>query len=598
MLYAAAFFGSVIDDGAGMLYNMDIVTEGLPMSKNSAKETMLSLAGENRVLTDGFDAACAVRCHNGVFVGQQNGDTLSFKGIPYAAQPVGERRWRAPEKAPASDTVYEARYFGHSSIQTELHSERASYYPQGEDCLNLNIWLNTADNSRQKPVMVFFHGGSYGWGGTSDPLYEGTNLVAKFPDIIVVTVAYRTGIMGFIDFSAVDGGDAYRDSGNLGLLDQVCALRWLHDNIGAFGGDSANITIWGESAGAGSVSLLPLIADAKGLFARVIAQSGTVAFTSSREECALLTDKLMKASGCRTMQQLVALSTNTLMQLNKELNDYNNFPERDGVVLPLDPYAAYENGDVADIPMLLGTNRDECRYWINEAEGMVPLLDSKTTYKYIIHIQYENDRKRFSDQEKAAIKRFLSAQKGKRYLAVTELYNELTFRLPAVRQAQANARRGGTVYLYYWDYPSAIDFLGACHAVELSSVFNNLDDTIYTGKPSDPDLADTVQRMWVNFARCGDPSIEEHPWEPYTDQTKVTMVLGKRIRPIGDLFSGRRKLLLPLTDHYLHGSYVTMSFNVPTVYKAVLRLVARLGVAAAIVALPISAVIKRRRSPG
>ena len=133
--------------------------------------------------------------------------------------------------------------------------------------------------------MVFFHGGSYGWGGTSDPIYDGHNLVEKYPDLVLVTAEYRTGIMGFMDFSGVPGGEDYSTSGNLGLLDQVCALEWVQKNIRAFGGDPENVTIFGESAGAGSVSLLPLIEGTDGLFRRIIMESGSPALTYSREEC-------------------------------------------------------------------------------------------------------------------------------------------------------------------------------------------------------------------------------------------------------------------------------------------------------------------------
>ena len=157
----------------------------------------------------------------------------------------------------------------------------------------------------------------------------------KYPDLVLVTAEYRTGIMGFMDFSGVPGGEDYSTSGNLGLLDQVCALEWVQKNIRAFGGDPENVTIFGESAGAGSVSLLPLIEGTDGLFRRIIMESGSPSLTFSREECHSLTEKLLESSGCSDMAGLTALSEETLMELNEDLNDYNNFPERDGVVLPV-----------------------------------------------------------------------------------------------------------------------------------------------------------------------------------------------------------------------------------------------------------------------
>ena len=180
---------------------------------------MQSLVGHNRELTGRvWDAALAVKCSNGTFVGTQTDGVRSYKGIPYALPPVGRRRWKAPEPAPDGNGVYEARFFGRSCIQTEEASERASLYIQGEDCLTLNIWT-ASEKASPKPVMVFIHGGAYGWGGTSDPLYDGYHLVHRRKDVVLVTINYRTGLFGFIDFSQVQGGEDYRESGNLGLLE-------------------------------------------------------------------------------------------------------------------------------------------------------------------------------------------------------------------------------------------------------------------------------------------------------------------------------------------------------------------------------------------
>ena len=197
------------------------------------------------------------------------------------------------------------------------------------NCLTLNVWTNVTGPREGKTVMVFFHGGSYGWGATSDPIYDGRNLVEKYPDLVLVTAEYRLGIFGFIDFSGVPGGEDYAESGNLGLLDQICALEWVRDNIAAFGGDPEKVTIFGESAGAGSVSLLPLIEETDGLFRRIIAESGSVALTYSREECKNLTQMLLKKSGCTDMDGLSSLSEETLTKLNETLNDYNTtiFPK-------------------------------------------------------------------------------------------------------------------------------------------------------------------------------------------------------------------------------------------------------------------------------
>ncbi len=212
------------------------------------RKCMQKLIGVNRVLTGKpYDTALAVKCHNGTFVGIEKDGVRSYRGIPYAVPPVGTRRWKAPEPAAPDDGVYEARFFGKSCIQTEEASERASLYRQGEDCLTLNIWTcpgekrsipdeedkssagrpsadtkerfsserpstDTKDSfSAGKPVMVFIHGGSYGWGGTADPLYDGHQFVSRQRNVVLVTINYRIGLFGFMDFSGVKGGEDYRD---------------------------------------------------------------------------------------------------------------------------------------------------------------------------------------------------------------------------------------------------------------------------------------------------------------------------------------------------------------------------------------------------
>ena len=531
------------------------------------KAQIQALYGENEMISGDYDDSLAAVCGNGVFVGLTDDGVISFKGIPYAEPPVGDLRWKDPVPAKDSKNVYQAYYYGHSPIQTEWPSEEGSYYPQSEDCLTLNVWSNANGPDEGKSVMVFFHGGSYGWGATADPIYDGHNLVEKYPDVILVTVEYRLGILGFIDFSSVPGGEAYSTSGNLGLLDQVCALKWVQNNISAFGGDPDNVTIFGESAGAGSVSLIPLIEEADGLYKKVIAESGSVALTYSKEECRNLTEMLLEKSGCATMDELKALSEEELISLNEELNDYNNFPERDGVVLPENLYGAYEDGEAAKADMLIGTNADEVRYWIEEMGYYVSGIPGMTIYRHLFPLIYENNRKLMTDEEKQCADEFLSLQSGRKIWKLTELYNELLFRVPAMKQAQLHAEAGNRVYTYYWTMPGEDETVGACHAIELSYVFNNPQVTIYNGSVYDNELADTVQDMWVNFARTGDPSTETTLWKPYNSETRMTMVLGEDIRMESDLKADQRKLVEPLLGHYFNGCYSQLDLMVPQTWR-------------------------------
>lgn len=518
---------------------------------------------KNSAITGEYDTDAAAVCVNGTFVGREEDGVISFRGIPFAQPPVGKLRWKDPVPVTASEGTYEAYYNGSSPIQTKLDSERASLYHQSEDCLYLNVWTAAEYAGQKRAVMVFIHGGNYGWGGTADPLYDGHNFVKAHPEIVLVTIAYRVGIMGFVDLSTVPGGEAYPTAGNLGLLDQICALRYIQSNIGSFGGDSGNVTVFGESAGAGSVSLLPLIPAAKGLFTKVIAESGSVALTYSRKECRKITDMLLKETGAKTMRELAALPVEKIIKANEKLNDCNNFPERDGIVLPENLYEAYENGEAFPVRMMIGTNADELRYWIQDVGGIAHYrVMSRILLPGILRQMKDTDRRRVY-----SFLRYMSNRESLLTWRITELVNELLFRLPAIRQGQAHAEHGNPVYMYYWKYPSALPYMGACHAVELAYVFNNLTETIYTGDNINAELAAQVQQMWVNFAVTGDPSVDGLEWEPYTADSRKTMILDTDSHIEDDLNRRERRLLMPLLDYRINGNYIAAPTEIPSGVK-------------------------------
>lgn len=531
--------------------------------------------GQNMIITGEYDPGLSAKCANGTFVAKRFGDIAEYRGVPFAKPPVGELRWKAPVPPDDNDTVREAFYNGKTPLQTEWPTEQASFYPQGEDCLYLNVWKNLGDDTEKKPVMVFFHGGSYGWGGTADPMYDGKNFVKKQSDIILVTAGYRVGLMGFVDLSYFEGGELYPDAPNLGLLDQIEALRWVKRNISSFGGDPDNVTIFGESAGGGSVSLLPVIPRAKGLFRRVIAESGSVALTFSKEECREFSRRLMRESKAGSMQELIALSEDELRKINEKLNQYNNFPMRDGRLIPLDPYLPYKVGYTKDVDILIGTNAEEMNYWIGEIGGLIP-------FRFSIPVKFENDMKLLPPSDRKRVKRFTDSFKGHSMWRMARFYDEMMFRLPAVCQAESHDKNGGRAYMYYWTVESALPLRKACHAVELAYVFGNLDETIYTGEPADEALSDTVMQMWTNFARTGDPSANGVEWERYSADTRATMVFSAEPHTEYDVLSERRKLLMPLLSHMINPSYATLDYNVPFVRKTIaLGLAAAAGIAGA-----------------
>lgn len=527
-------------------------------SEKAIREQMDALYGENKELTAIPDGQPYVSVENGVYVGKLSDGVNSFKGIPYAQPPVGKLRWHAPQRPDSSTSIKEAYYFGKSAIQTLAESEWASYYKQGEDCLTLNIWSSN-DSTSSRPVMVWIHGGSYGWGGTSDPLYDGHNFIKAHPEVILVTINYRIGIMGFLDLTQMPGGEEFKESGNLGLLDQIAALEWIQRNISAFGGDASQVTIFGESAGGGSVSLLPIMPKAKGLFHRVIAQSGSVALSSSKEECKLLIDRLKEVTGANNVSDLMKLSEAELMRFNEVLNEYNCFPHRDGSILPLDPYKAYADGAAKNIDLMMGTNSDEVRYWIGEMGGAA-------IFKLALPVWYDNILQGLPDNQRKDIENFVENRADERIWNICEFMNELMFRIPMLTMADAHSSAGGNTYVYYWSCPSSLPERGACHAVELAYVLNNPEETIYTGDTIDLKLASEAQNMWVNFAIKGNPSTSKNVFPRYDNITRKSLRIDHHIKVEEDLLASQRQLVSPLIQQYISPLYCNMSLNVPTVW--------------------------------
>ena len=514
-----------------------------PEGPSELEQQMTALYGENKVIDGEYPDSLAVEAANGTFVGERDSTLLAFKGIPYAVQPTGDRRWQIAKPEPDSRLVREAKYFGHSSIQSRWQSNAASLYPQGEDCLTLNIWT-AADGMRtaRRPVMVWIHGGSYVSNGTVNPRDWGDRFVKAHPEVVMASINYRLGLLGFLDLSSLPDGKEYFRSGILGILDQVEALRWIKRNIAAFGGDPGNVTIVGHSAGAGSVSLLASIDEAQGLFQRIIAQSGSVAFTSSREDCQSLTKRVLDATGAKTVAELQALSTDDIIALNDEVGEFFRFPERDGEVIPEDPYSRFD-GFNAGIDMLIGSNSDEARYWIDAMGGEEDFdMATQLWYYYIA--------RSLDSLQRDSASRFIDIVPEDNPWPVAELLNDLMFRGPAIEMAQRHASAGGRTYMYYWTKALKDPIYGACHGAEVCYVLNT-GRQIKTGDEHNPALAAEVQQMWVNFATTGNPSTPAHYWPAYEATQRATMSLGDTIQLLNDPMPEQRRLIAPLMPKYI-----------------------------------------------
>jgi para-nitrobenzyl esterase len=459
---------------------------------------------------------------------------LAFLGIPFALPPVGENRYEKPQPPHSWTGVYPALAFGPAFPQVYDKLEPSSLYFQDEDCLRLNVWTPAADNAR-RPVMVFIHGGGYLWGSNMDPMYDCRNL-ARRGKIVIVSINYRMGALGYLDLSEV-GGEAYADSGNLAVLDQVAALKWVQDNIASFGGDPANVTIFGESAGAGSCATLLTVKEAHGLFHRAIPQSGAIRITRSKAHALGVTKRYMELAGVSDIKGLKALSQAQFLtaqaKLIKEAGlacDRLFGPVRDGRIVPEDPLKALNDGCARDIDLLTGTTEDETRFWI-KYEPMLPYIPASIMFSFTpdTNVWDKEMKNKAIAHYKARLPGFKSGDVG---LAVA---TDFFFRIPQIHLAEAQASHGKTwMYLFTWDSTDENGLYGARHAIEMPFVLNNPDVEV-TGNNPPAILYDVMQDIWIAFALSGDPNNPGLPvWPRYDKEKRSTMLIDKQCRVVDD----------------------------------------------------------------
>ena len=468
----------------------------------------------NKKITDGhYDQSLAVKCINGTFVGKKSERVITYKGIPFVdKQPVGDLRWKAPVAYTPNDGIYEAYNFSKLSCQDLSITDH-----QGEDCLYLNVY-KADEAGTKKPVMVWIHGGAFMAGGTGLDLFDCTALVKENPDVIYVTVPYRLGVLGFLHLSHLPDGKDYPDAQNLGLLDQKMALKWVHENIAAFGGDPDNVTIWGESAGAGSVTMQPLIKGSQQYFQKVIAQSNSV------EESISTTNDLMEALGCKTVADLMKVEARTLIDTAAATVALRIFPVRDERILPLDPFEAYANGIAKDIIFLQGCNKDEMNCFVADwtVEGFKAWAADRKTKKYA---------QLLTDEERAKIESFCKEGAVEDWEPDSRLFGHSWFIEGAIKMSESQTKGGGKSYTYFYRVESSNPIRKSAHFEEVPVVFAHPD--MIEGRQFDATFMKTMRMMWTQFARTGNPSLsadispdgKAKEWPLYDLDNKQVMVL-------------------------------------------------------------------------
>ena len=465
---------------------------------------------KNKKITDSnFDKSLAVKCINGTFVGTKTENIISYKGIPFVGQqPIGNLRWKAPVDVTPDNGVYEAYHFEKMSVQDLSITDY-----QGEDCLYLNVWKADDASAEKKPVMVWIHGGAFAAGGTGIELFDCTNLVKENPDVVFVTVAYRLGALGFLHLSHLADGKEYPDAQNLGLLDQKMAFKWVHENIANFGGDPDNVTIWGESAGAGSVTMQPLIKGSQQYFKKVIAQSGAPTQTNSVEESIATPNDLMKALDCKTVADLMKVDARKLVDTAAATVALRMFPVRDGRILPLDPWKEYINGVAKNITFLQGCNKDEMNCFVADwtVETFKAWAAERKTHKYA-HL--------LTDEERAKLESFCKEGAVEDWEPDSRLFGHSWFIEGAIKMSECQTMGGGKSYTYYYRVESSDPIRKSAHFEEVPIVFNHRE--LIEGRPYDENFCKTMRKMWVQFAKTGVPS---ENWPLYDLKDKQVMVL-------------------------------------------------------------------------
>ena len=486
-------------------------------------------------------------CYGTVEGTSEEGGIHVFRGVPFARAPVGALRFAPPAPPTPWTGVRAAVEFGPVSHQSAigLGFMGAGQQPQSEDCLSLNIWTPGLDTGG-RPVMVFFHGGAFIIGAGSEPLYDGRRL-AQRGDVVVVTANYRLGALGYLAHPCLRDSDTGA-CGNWGLLDQVATLEWVHDNIEAFGGDPGAVTIFGESAGSGSVTTLMGTPLARGGFSRVIAESGTPWVATAdeaqgnAERLALLLGidpddaaawRTVPAAGFVEAQQQLMLSGRDGaggLALDSGMMAFR--PTVDGAVLPISPWDAVADGSAAGVDLLIGSNRDEMKLFNMMDPGLADLDDDGLLERLAALLDDGETRR--------AVEAYRTARHARgEPVDASELWSAMVsdqfFRAPAARFAALQANHTADIYAYLFCWESAIAALGSPHAIELPFVFGTFDvpmvDMFAGSGPEAEGLCAVVQDAWLAFVRTGDPSTDAlGAWPRYDPSRRTTMVLGPECR--------------------------------------------------------------------
>jgi len=467
----------------------------------------------------GASSGPQAKTQSGTVEGKEDGAVHAFLGIPYAAPPVGDLRWKAPVPAAKWAGVRKATDFGSHCMQGNVFGDMVFHDPGGsEDCLFLNVWVPAKGAGAKLPVMVWIYGGGFQAGATSEARQDGTHLAQQ--GVIVVSMNYRLGVFGFFVHPELAKESGRNAAGNYGLLDQVAALKWVHDNIAAFGGDPGNVTIFGESAGSFSVAAQMASPLAKGLFQKAIGESGGAGERpdpEAAEKAREIKDVKLASSilGVQTLAELRAVPAEKLLNAFFKPGGENNFafsPDVDGYFLPEPPPAIFAAGKQNDVPLLAGWNHDEGSFEI-AFSPQKPTADSlKATAQKEFGAKADEFLRLYPAATDAQVQRSALDFASDRFISWSTWW-----------WMESQAKTGKQpIYRFRFDLGPPADpkgpQLGAYHSAEIEYVFGQLDSKAgIAWRSEDRELSEMMQKYWANFARSGDPNGPGLPkWPVYS----------------------------------------------------------------------------------
>jgi len=472
-----------------------------------------------------------VKTKQGQVKGTTEQNVCVWKGIRYAKAPTGNLRFRDPQTPDSWTGVKDATSFGAAALQ--MKRVLIGNELQSEDCLFLNVWSPAADG-KKRPVMVWIHGGGFVAGSGSSDMYDGTQIV-KRGDVVLVSLNYRLGPLGFMYFNGMTGSKGNFES-NLGLKDQVAALKWVKENIAAFGGDPDAVTIFGESAGGVSVEALMAIPAAQGLFHRAIIESGPAGDVWTPKLATQITTLYLKELGLTpdSLYKLKLISADTLgsamRRLMKEMISDPNLPKTfaptiDGDFLPHDLLTSIQAGQSKGVELLIGTNKDEANLFALKKLKMAPINEE----------QLKPYMSRFKAEEQHRLKSVYKKYPSRN--GILELITDGIFTMPSIKFAELQSAYA-TTYMYRFDWASAplkAVGLGACHGLEIPFVFGTFNSKLgkkimlLSNKKRIHQLSDEMQQSWITFARTGNPNVPgTGDWKKYEASVRNTLIFDKK----------------------------------------------------------------------